>query len=75
MHESRPVVQCGRMTAAKDSRTIFNIESEMSEWLDSLTKEELRSFADLQELDGNDQVELYVCICFLDCSKTDTTEY
>jgi hypothetical protein len=54
IHEARPAVEYGKVTTAKNSQSIFNIEPDMSDLLGGMGEEELRSFADMQEPDGDD---------------------
>jgi hypothetical protein len=42
------------VTTAKDNQSIFNIDPDISDLLGGMAEEELRSFADMQEPDGDD---------------------
>jgi hypothetical protein len=55
---------------------LFNVEAEMASLLRDMNDEELCSFAELQEEPANDdQIELYIYICFLIFTRTYSTEH
>ncbi|KAK4172601.1 hypothetical protein QBC36DRAFT_196602 [Triangularia setosa] len=54
----------------------FKIEPEMASLLNDMSKEELCSFAELQDdLVGDDQIELYIYTCFLIFKESGSAEH
>jgi hypothetical protein len=55
---------------------MFHIEPEMATFLDDLSDEDLRDFAELQDDPASDhQIELHIYICFLISTRTPSTEH
>jgi wyosine [tRNA(Phe)-imidazoG37] synthetase (radical SAM superfamily) len=53
----------------------FCVDSEMATLLGGMEDEDLRSFAELQDLANNEQIELHVYIHFLVFTKTQSMEF
>ena len=55
---------------------LFRVDPEIATSLHELSNEDLRSFAVLHKDPANDeQLELYICTCFLIFERTRSTEY
>jgi len=63
-------------TATKDVVKMepFHVDDEMATLLGGMEDEDLQSFAELQDLANNEQIELYIYSHFLIFTKTQSTE-